>query len=354
MLSHSTIDHTIHAIIALVLVIIFQVNYSAISWSLRKLKNDPNSVDLSLKEFMTLNNGLISPRNNGFQCICGCYESRLPDCPPLYDLKDVEESASVSVNKEIDDYMEFAQTTQKRLGEKICNSVESKDEGFEMVTFTGAYCFHYLHKLAASDQEDGGMVDGISLPGSQRTIALPRGLYTASPDLLLSMYNFIDQERIQSITDFGAGIGQYGMALQDFSKTLVYRGYDGAPDVEDYTYGYIKYLDMSSPANVPKSDWVMSLNVGEHIPSNIEGNYIRNLHAHNCRGIILSWATPEQEGMGHVNLHYNEYLIRTFSGLGYIHDKTMSSIFHDALPNKGRDSSFKKSLMILRRIKGIC
>ena len=192
MLSHSTIDHTIHAIIALVLVIIFHVNYRAISWSLRKLKNDPTSVHLPLSEFMALNNGLISPRNNGFQCICGCFESHLTDCPPLYDLKDVEVSASVDVNKEIGDYMAFAQTTQRRLAAKICNSVESKNDGVEMVTFTGAFCLHYLYKLAVDEKEDGGVLATSSLPGSQRIIAYPRGIYAASPDLLLSIYNFLE------------------------------------------------------------------------------------------------------------------------------------------------------------------
>ena len=38
-----------------------------------------------------------------------------------------------------------------------------------------------------------------------------------------------------------------------------------------------------------ESDWVLSLEVGEHVPSRYEDMYLRNLHAHNCKGIILSW-----------------------------------------------------------------
>ena len=47
---------------------------------------------------------------------------------------------------------------------------------------------------------------------------------------------------------------------------------------------------------------MLSLEVGEHVPSQHEAVLIRNLHALNCRGIILSWASLWQSGHGHVRL----------------------------------------------------
>lgn len=54
------------------------------------------------------------------------------------------------------------------------------------------------------------------------------------------------------------------------------------------------------------------------MPSKHEGALIRNLHAHNLCGIILSWAHLWQSGHRHVNNHGEAYLRQVFGGLGYI------------------------------------
>ncbi|CAG0922875.1 unnamed protein product, partial [Notodromas monacha] len=44
-------------------------------------------------------------------------------------------------------------------------------------------------------------------------------------------------------------------------------GYDGNPHVEDLTFGLVRRFDLSKPGSIGKTfDWVMSLEVGEHIP----------------------------------------------------------------------------------------
>ena len=48
-----------------------------------------------------------------------------------------------------------------------------------------------------------------------------------------------------------------------------------------------------------RADWLMSLEVAEHIPNEHEGAVIRNLHAHNKRGLILSWGALSQPGVAH-------------------------------------------------------
>lgn len=156
---------------------------------------------------------------------------------------------------------------------------------------------------------------------------------------------------IISISDFGAGIGQYGTSLEPlFQDTLLYRGYDGAGDVEAYTHGYLKFFDLSIPLNLPVTDWVMSFEVGEHVPSYSEGMMIRNLHAHNCKGIILSWGIEGQTGCNHINLHGNEYLIDVFEQLGYVYDADQANTFR----NNAEDSWFRKSLMVFRRAEPVC
>jgi hypothetical protein len=82
--------------------------------------------------------------------------------------------------------------------------------------------------------------------------------------------------------------------------------YNGAANVEAHTSKLVRYVDFTLPLNLPRTNWVISFEVGEHVPSMYEGMFVRNLHAHNCRGIVVSWATFRQKGgTSHINLHDN-------------------------------------------------
>ena len=87
--------------------------------------------------------------------------------------------------------------------------------------------------------------------------------------------------------------------------------------MEEYTNGFVRFIDLTFPLALPRADWVLSLEVGEHIPAKMEGMYLRNLHAHNCRGIVISWAGPGQRGTGHINLRPRKYALERFAELGY-------------------------------------
>ena len=128
-----------------------------------------------------------------------------------------------------------------------------------------------------------------------------------------------------SVVDFGAGVGQYGHALRSrFPRARVHwRGYDGAGDVEEYTQGRVSYVDLTLPLALPRADWVLSLEVGEHVPREHELTLLGNLHAHNCRGVLLSWAC--YGGHQHVNKRPNAYLIDAFHRLGYRYDERASN-----------------------------
>ena len=120
-----------------------------------------------------------------------------------------------------------------------------------------------------------------------------------------------------SVSDFGAGVGQLGHTLLSIEPTLRYHGYDGAGNVEAVTNGFLSYADLTLPLALPRRDWVISMEVGEHLPWNHEKMFVRNLHAHNCRGVILSWAQLSTWVHGHINNHRLEYVREVFEGLGY-------------------------------------
>jgi hypothetical protein len=99
----------------------------------------------------------------------------------------------------------------------------------------------------------------------------------------------------QSVYDFGAGLGWYGKALlaedKDGYHVGSYKAFDGAENIDIiFPDGFVTHLDLSKPVYLPPKDWVLSLEVGEHIPATFEKVFIENLHRHNKKGIILSWA----------------------------------------------------------------
>ena len=119
----------------------------------------------------------------------------------------------------------------------------------------------------------------------------------------------------RSVIDLGAGVGLYGHAFASLDSTVRWRGYDGGPNAEAFTHGYVQWANLGWPlpnAVAEVAEWVMSLEVGEHLPAPSERAFVRNLHVLNSCGVVLSWARPRQSGKGHVNCHEAEYLRALF------------------------------------------
>ncbi|MCL4127508.1 UNVERIFIED_CONTAM: hypothetical protein GTU68_047722, partial [Idotea baltica] len=123
-------------------------------------------------------------------------------------------------------------------------------------------------------------------------------------------------------------------------------GYDGALNIERLTDHFVHSLELSRPVDLGrKFDWVLSLEVGEHIPAQYEDIFLDNLIRHADKGIILSWAIPGQQGLSHVNLHPNEYIISKMKGKGLTHDAVSEII----LRNHTTIGYFMKTVMVFRK-----
>ena len=176
-----------------------------------------------------------------------------------------------------------------------------------------------------------------------------------------------------SILDIGAGVGQYGHALLALDPAHRYSGVDGAGNVERLTNGFLRWANLASPElSLPRADWVMSLEVGEHVPHAVEQHFVRNLHAHNCVGIVLSWSHPPYGGCGHVNNHHTPYIVALFAELGYVHDADASRLLRERHTRTKANTIawrpkntpqhaglggpfywFRESIYVLRRAKGL-
>lgn len=130
---------------------------------------------------------------------------------------------------------------------------------------------------------------------------------------------------ISTVIDLGCGPGWYVRGLKD--RGLQVDGYDGNPYTEEITSEmmedgtYCKVADLTEPLYLNTSfDYVISLEVGEHIPVEFEQVLIDNLTRHANKGIILSWAVEGQRGDGHVNCRNNDYIIQKIREKGFEED----------------------------------
>lgn len=162
-------------------------------------------------------------------------------------------------------------------------------------------------------------------------------------NLANALMDFFSKEKANSVVDFGCGHGEYTKLLKTkFSAD----GFDGNPNTEQLTNSVCKVLDLSQVVDLGvKYDWVLSLEVGEHIPKQFEPWFILNLHRHNTKGIVLSWAIPGQGGHGHFNEQSNEYITNIITHLGYTRDTVTENILRAASTHFW----FKNTIMVFRK-----
>ena len=285
--------------------------------------------------FDAVNERLVRPFHTANNC--GSPQKAI-DCPRLYDLQDVNKSVSLGGVEE--NQRRFEAKLHKRHEEARNRCLKEN----ATTTKSGGWCLCNPGKYKIFYQ--------------QTEIIIPSHHVDAAPRVLNELASMIQEENITSISDFGAGIGQYKAAMlkrrdkdASLSSLKEFNAYDGAGNVHEYTKGFLRFFDLTLPLSLPRTDWVLSFEVGEHVPSAFEGMVIRNLHYHNCRGIILSWAILGQHGHAHINNHSNEYIIAIFEQLGYRFDAEASAKFRN---DDGNYKWFVKSLMVFRRHENVC
>jgi cyclopropane fatty-acyl-phospholipid synthase-like methyltransferase len=161
-----------------------------------------------------------------------------------------------------------------------------------------------------------------------------------------SLVSFFKNENATSVVDFGCGMGNYVKTFQLNNINAI--GFDGNPNTPELTNNLCEILDLSIPKQFDdKFDWVMSLEVGEHLPERFEDIFIHNLHNNNKYGILLSWAIKGQGGYGHCNEQDNDYIKSKICDLGYTNDVEIE--------NKLRNDSslywFKNTIMVFRKVE---
>jgi hypothetical protein len=221
---------------------------------------------------------------------------------------------------------------------------------------TGGWCYSKSGARPASKRLlPDGRVDKDAFPDLDEDYLIPDHHVGADNVMVRILAKELLQKKdgscCLSLSDFGAGVGQLGHGLRAMLPGLEYHGYDGAGNIEEFTKGYVKFADLTKPLSFKRTDYVISAEVGEHIPNQFEQQVIQNLHAHNCKGIVLTWAVLGQGGNGHVNCHSNDYIMNLFENLGYKYNNRISQLLRN---NHTDHYWFAGSAMVFDRIHPEC
>jgi SAM-dependent methyltransferase len=137
-----------------------------------------------------------------------------------------------------------------------------------------------------------------------------------SENLSQWIYDFCIKKKIQSVTDFGCGLGEYLAKLSPIVNNAI--GVEGSiPKQAKFEYIIQGDLTTDLKSKAFTSDLVISLEVGEHIPAEFMGVYLDNITNHSAKYLITSWAVRGQAGFGHVNCLDNNEIIPEFEKRGF-------------------------------------
>jgi hypothetical protein len=169
------------------------------------------------------------------------------------------------------------------------------------------------------------------------------------PALSAALVDFLTAEHARDAVDLGCGNCAYVAALREAGIDA--HGVDANVHTPQVTRGLGAVADLTELLPTERIyDWVICLEVGEHIPMEHECTLFQNIHNLNSKGVILSWATLNQGGNGHVNCRSNEYVKEIMKCLAYSNDE-------NAELDLRRSASldwFWRTLMLFRKCSPAC
>ncbi|KAJ3342670.1 hypothetical protein HDU93_001650 [Gonapodya sp. JEL0774] len=237
------------------------------------------------------------------------------------------------LKKKLEEYKQAAIKWRRIAGKQVCDKdllCKQKDS----VGPTGGWC------LEPADNPDWFKAKFHMLP---------------DPTLSAGILKYLG-DKPTVLVDIGAGIGQYGMWFRDKANNagnIEWHGFDGAENVHEFTDGLVTWTDATDPLfdMIPiRGDWVMSLEVGEHIPPEKTDNFLDTLVRHSRTGVIVSWGIPGQPGHAHINCRPNSEIIKLMADRGYIQD-SWTREFQNHLRTTCSYFWLKETVMVFKRAK---
>ena len=149
---------------------------------------------------------------------------------------------------------------------------------------------------------------------------------------------------IQKSYDFGCGPGKY---VQNFRNNgIEASGYDGNPITSQIENCSVQ--DLTSDFQLDPVDFLLCLEVCEHVPREYEDKLLQTIDRHVNPGgtLVLSWAVVGQGGFGHVNCQNNDYVIKKFESMGYTYDEIESLLLRSEVTNA---TWFRNTILVFNK-----
>ncbi|CAE7837578.1 unnamed protein product [Symbiodinium sp. CCMP2592] len=133
-----------------------------------------------------------------------------------------------------------------------------------------------------------------------------------------------------AIGDFGAGGGHYSKWLNETGLVEAF-AFDGTHQAAELTDGLVQEVNLVQDLTLWRTfDWVLCLEVGEHVPKQYSSTLLSNLKRHARKGLVMSWS-DDWEGIGHVNcLSRPEFIAFVQKSTGFLLDEAATEVVRGA------------------------
>jgi SAM-dependent methyltransferase len=159
-----------------------------------------------------------------------------------------------------------------------------------------------------------------------------------------ALVKFAKKQNVSKSYDFGCGPGKY---VEEFRKNgIEASGYDGNPITSQIKNCSVQ--DLTSEFQLDPVDFLLCLEVCEHVPKTYEDSLLKTINRHVNPGgtLILSWAVIGQGGFGHVNCQNNDYVINKFKTLGYEYNEIESLLLRSEVSNA---TWFRNTILVFNK-----
>lgn len=159
-----------------------------------------------------------------------------------------------------------------------------------------------------------------------------------------SIVSLAKEYSVKKVYDFGCGNGKYVEHLNQSGINAI--GFDGNPITS--TIPNCKVQELTNTFQLEPVDFLICLEVCEHVPKEYESNLLDNINRNlNSGGIlVLSWAVEGQGGLGHVNCKNNDYVINKLNDMGYSYLEFTSKSVRNTTTNA---EWFRNTIMIFKK-----
>jgi SAM-dependent methyltransferase len=143
------------------------------------------------------------------------------------------------------------------------------------------------------------------------------------PQVSNAILSLVQKLGVTKTYDFGCGPGNY---VKNFRQNgIEAHGFDGNPVTSKIPNCQVQ--DLTVDFQLPPVDFLLCLEVCEHVPKEFEDALLKTIDRHVNPGgtVVLSWAVVGQGGLGHVNCQNNDYVIQKLESMGYKYLPSQSS-----------------------------